>query len=128
MTGNPMKPRQKRLDGYVLPKPKRAIIGEKLGERACHNLKIAVFAGDGHRRLESTGENRQSRHNTMLLGEYRFIEIFSQYSDAAFQAPGLNNGVLSDAYLGSATTSKAVSEGGTVSSPPIASVINQVTL
>ena len=71
MTGNPMKPRQKRLDGYVLPKPKRAIIGEKLGERACHNLKIAVFAGDGHRRLESTGENRQSRHNTMLLGEYR---------------------------------------------------------
>ena len=73
MTGNPMKPRQKRLDGYVLPKPKRAIIGEKLGERACHNLKIAVFAGDGHRRLESTGENRQSRHNTMLLGEYRFI-------------------------------------------------------
>ena len=72
MTGNPMKPRQKRLDGYVLPKPKRAIIGEKLGERACHNLKIAVFAGDGHRRLESTGENRQSRHNTMLLGEYRF--------------------------------------------------------
>lgn len=91
MTGNPMKPRQKRLDGYVLPKPKRAIIGEKLGERACHNLKIAVFAGDGHRRLESTGENRQSRHNTMLLGEYRLIEIFSQYSDAALQAPGLNN-------------------------------------
>jgi len=75
MTGNPMKPRQKRLDGYVLPKPKRAIIGEKLGERACHNLKIAVFAGDGHRRLESTGENRQSRHNTMLLGEYRLVAL-----------------------------------------------------
>ena len=43
-----------------------------------------------------------------------FIEIFGQYSDAALQAPGLINWVLSYAYRGFTPASWAVSGGGTV--------------
>ena len=55
-------------------------------------------------------------------------ETFGQYSDAALQAPGLNNWVWSDAYRGYAPVSWAFCGGGTVSSGLYVSVINQVTL
>ena len=72
MTSSRLKPKQKRLDSCVLSQPKRAKIGEKLGDTACDALKIVVLAGIAHGRLENTSENRQLQPNTKLLGKYRF--------------------------------------------------------
>lgn len=69
MTGNPMTPRQKRLYNCLLHEPQSPKIRENLQSCAFDTLKAPVFGGDAAVSIENTGENRQARYNTKLLGK-----------------------------------------------------------
>lgn len=52
--------------------PKWAKINEKLEKRACGTLKINDLIDNAAVRVENAHQNGQTRHNTTLLGKYRF--------------------------------------------------------
>ena len=72
MTPQSQKTEQKRLHSCVLGRPKWAKINENLEKRAYGTLKINDLSANAAVRVENAHQNGQTRHNTTLLGKYRF--------------------------------------------------------
>ena len=67
-----LKPAQKRLDAFVLARPKWTKIRKTRGNHTCGTLRRDALVADAAVKVENAHQNGQPPGNTRLNGKYRF--------------------------------------------------------